>query len=493
MVDGHGLHGFIERFGDARILCVGDVMLDRFVYGDVERISAEAPIQVLRVRSESAMLGGVGNAARNVVALGGRAVLVAAVGDDEAGGQITDLARSEGQLDGRLIVESGRRSTVKTRYFASGQQLLRADEETTRSLGDDTARRLVSVVESALAEVDVLVLSDYAKGVLGSGVIRAVIDAARAADIPVIADPKRIDFETYAAASVLKPNKAELASATNLPCESDQEIEAAARKAISHCGIDAILVSRSQRGMTLVERDAPALHLPGRALEVFDVSGAGDTVIATTAVSLAAGADLAAAARLANIAAGVVVGKVGTAVVHRDELSSAVLAAEVSTSEAKVVSPEAAAEGTARWRAQGLKVGFTNGCFDLLHPGHVSLLTEARTVCDRLIVGLNSDDSVRRLKGDDRPVQSETARALVLASLSLVDLVVVFGDDTPIPLLELLRPDVLIKGGDYSLDEVVGADVVRAYGGEVKLAALVPGHSSSNVIAKMSNRSGKKA
>jgi len=241
--------------------------------------------------------------------------------------------------------------------------------------------------------------------------------------------------------------------------------------------------------MSLIEGDAEPLHLPARALEVFDVSGAGDTVVATTAVAMAAGADLAAAAKLANVAGGVVVGKVGTAVVSRDELASALMEAEVLSSESKVVSTNAATDAVARWKARGLHVGFTNGCFDLLHPGHVSLLAEARSACDRLIVGLNSDNSVRRLKGNDRPVQNETARAMVLASLSTVDLVVLFGEDTPLQLIETLKPDVLVKGSDYKIDEVVGADFVRSYGGEVKLAHIVPGHSSSDVIARMTNRS----
>jgi D-beta-D-heptose 7-phosphate kinase/D-beta-D-heptose 1-phosphate adenosyltransferase len=493
MYDGHVLHSLIERLPDSRILCVGDLMLDRFIYGRVERISAEAPIQVLHVSSERAMLGGVGNVARNVAALGGRAVLVAVVGDDAPGREITAMAGDEERLDARIAVETGRKSTVKTRYIAAGQQLLRADDETTRPVADDTAEHLAARIESSIAEVDAVVISDYAKGVLVDGVLRAVIDAARAAGVPVIADPKRADLRAYAGVTVLKPNQAELAAALNLPCDSDDEVVTAAREAVGEYGFDAVMVSRSQQGICLVTRHGEPLQLATRAREVFDVSGAGDTVVATTAVALAAGADLAAAAQLANIAGSIVVGKLGTAVVTRDELASALVAAEVSSSEAKIVSAQAAADAVARWRSQGLKIGFTNGCFDLLHPGHVSLLTEARASCDRLIVALNSDDSVRRLKGDDRPVQTETARALVLASLSMVDLVVIFGDDTPIPLLELLKPDVLIKGGDYTVDQVVGADVVRGYGGAVKLAALVPGHSSSEVIARMSNRGGKRA
>jgi D-beta-D-heptose 7-phosphate kinase/D-beta-D-heptose 1-phosphate adenosyltransferase len=468
-------------------------MLDRFVYGAVSRVSAEAPIPILHTSAQNIMLGGVGNAARNIAALGSRVVLVAVIGDDLAGQEIDGLAAAEGLIDARLAVESGRQSTVKTRYIASGQQLLRADEETVRPLPAATVDELAKQIETAVTEVDVVVLSDYAKGVLADGVLQAAIETAKAAGVPIIVDPKRGDFAAYAGATVLKPNRAELATATNMPCDSDEAVEAAARKAMAEWGFEAVLVSRSQQGLSLVRRDTEALHIPAHALEVFDVSGAGDTVVATLAASLATGADLASAAQLANIAAGVVVGKVGTATVSGDELAQAVMAAEVTSSEAKVVSAQSAADTVARWRAQGFRVGFTNGCFDLLHPGHVSLLSEARASCDRLIVGLNTDDSVRRLKGEDRPVQSETARALVLASLAVVDLVVMFSEDTPIRLVQLLRPDVLVKGGDYALEEVVGADVVMSYGGEVKLAAIVPGHSSSDVISRMAKRRSNKA
>ncbi len=488
MLDGPRLQSCLDDFHAVRVLCIGDVMLDRFVYGRVERVSAEAPIQILHISSQQAMLGGVGNVGRNVVALGAHAILIAVTGDDPAGSQVADLAESEEQLTPRLIVEAGRPSTVKTRYIAEGQQLLRADDETTASISDETARRVIAAVRSELRRADVMVISDYTKGVLTDEVLTTAIAEARAAGVLVIADPKRNDFEAYSGVAVLKPNQAELAVAARLPCGNDAEVEASAHKVMSDCGIGAMMVSRSEQGMSLVQRDAKPLHLSAKALEVFDVSGAGDTVVATIAVALAAGADLSAAAELANVAGGIVVGKAGTAAVGRDELAAALLVANVSSSEAKVMSIESAVAAVDRWRKRGQKIGFTNGCFDLLHPGHVSLLSEAKAACDRLIVAMNGDESVRRLKGENRPVQHQAARAIVLASLSMVDVVVVFSDDSPIPLLELLKPDVLIKGGDYTIDEVVGADVVRSLGGEVKLAGLVPGYSSSKAIARMSNR-----
>lgn len=494
MGDSHHLQSVFDGFGGARVLCIGDVMLDRFVYGRVDRVSAEAPIQILHVNSQRAMLGGVGNVGRNAVALGASAVLIAVTGEDAAADQIVELARGEERLSPRLIVEAGRPSTVKTRYIAEGQQLLRADEETTASISPETERLVIEAIESELSDADVMVLSDYTKGVLTDDVLSVAIARAKAAGVPVIADPKRDDFAAYAGVSILTPNRSELAAASRLPCGDDAEVEASARKAMDDCSIDAMMVTRSEQGMSLIERcDSEPLHLAAKALEVFDVSGAGDTVVATTAVALAAGAELSVAVELANAAGGIVVGKVGTAVVDRDELAAGLPAAEIPSSASKVMTAEAALSVVDRWRNRGLKVGLTNGCFDLLHPGHVSLLGEARASCDRLIVAINGDKSVKRLKGNNRPVQHESARAVVLASLSMVDMVIVFSEDTPIPLLELLKPHVLIKGGDYTIDEVVGADVVMAYGGEVKLAALVPGHSSSNVIARMKSPSAPKA
>jgi len=488
MSDGLALHSYIDDFADRRVLCVGDVMLDRFVYGAVDRVSAEAPIPIVRVEQASAMLGGAGNVARNVAGLGADAVLVTILGQDEAARQVKEQAEAASGLTLRAVSVDGRPTTVKTRYVANGQQLLRADEETTAPIADASANRLLALFDQALPDCDVVVLSDYLKGALTDAVLREVIARARRTGKPVIADPKRDDVAAYAGATMLTPNRAELARITGRTCVEDAEVEDAARALAAKHRIDAVLVTRSERGVSLVPADGMCVHLPARALEVFDVSGAGDTVAATLAVALAAGANAEAAARLANLAGGIVVGKVGTAVVRRDDLAAAVLAQDVLASEAKVASADHAQDRVARWQSLGLRVGFTNGCFDLLHPGHVSLLTEARAMCDRLIVAINSDESVKRLKGPDRPVQSETARALVLASMGVVDLVIVFGDDTPIPLLQRLRPDVLIKGGDYSIDQVVGGDVVKGYGGDVCLARFVDGHSSTSVIARAGGR-----
>ena len=481
----HALGPLPEKLASVRVLCIGDVMLDRFVYGAVDRVSPEAPIPVLRIEREAQMLGGAGNVVRNISALGAHANLVAVVGDDDAGKDIARLIEGEQGLDASLIAVSGRATTVKLRYVAGNQQLLRADREQSSALDGDTNDRLCAAVESEIADADIVILSDYAKGVLSPGLIARLVATARKHGKLVVADPKSVDLARYKGVSVLTPNAKELAIATAMPVGDDASAAAAAKKALETSGADAILVTRSERGMTLVARTGLTHHFPAEAREVFDVSGAGDTVLAVLALALGAGATIADAAALANVAASIVVSKAGTAVVRPDELAQALHAADLKGPEAKIRTLDSALDAAARWRARGLKIGFTNGCFDLIHTGHVSLLAQARAACDRLIVGLNTDASVKRLKGPSRPVNTEMARAIVLAALETVDLVVLFDEETPIKLIEALRPDALIKGADYSVEQVVGASFVQSYGGRVVLAALTPGQSTSGTIARM--------
>ena len=485
MTDRSSLAAHVDAMRGARVLCVGDVMLDRFIYGDVERISPEAPIPVVRIQREISMLGGAGNVVRNLVALGARPVFVSVVGDDEAGREVGNLIGALDGVDPCLVVQPGRQTTIKLRYIAGSQQLLRADRETAAPIAETTCRKVLALIEQVLPRVDLVVLSDYGKGVLCNGVLQATIRAARQAGRPVIVDPKGSDYRIYAGASLLTPNRKELAEASKLPVGTADEIVAAARHMLESCDVDAILATRSQDGMTLVPRSGEACHLPAEAREVFDVSGAGDTVVATLAAALAARVPLEQAAQLANAAAGIVVGKVGTAVAYAAELVTAIHTQELLEDEAKIMTLEALQDQAARWRHRGWRIGFTNGCFDLLHPGHISLLRQAKAACDRLVVGLNSDVSVRRLKGPTRPVQNETSRSTVLASLEAVDAVVLFDQDTPLDLITALRPDVLVKGADYTIDKVVGAEVVQAAGGTVLLADLSPGHSTTATIARM--------
>ena len=341
------------------------------------------------------------------------------------------------------------------------------------------------VAVGAVADAAVIVLSDYGKGVLTPELMRALIDAGKAQNKPVVVDPKGKDFSRYRGATVMTPNRAELAAATGLPVGTEEEIAAAAKKLIAECALESLLVTRGPDGMSLFARDGEPTHLPAEAREVFDVSGAGDTVVAMLAAALAAGVALPDAARLANVAAGIVVGKTGTAVATADEVFTALHTQDLLADENKVAAHDEALARVERWRKDGLVIGFTNGVFDLLHPGHVTLLSQAKAACDRLVVGLNSDASVKRLKGPTRPVQNESARSAVLASLAAVDLVTIFGEDTPLALIEQIRPDVLVKGSDYTIATVVGADVVQRHGGRVILAELLPGHSTTGTIAKL--------
>ncbi|NQV46649.1 MAG: D-glycero-beta-D-manno-heptose-7-phosphate kinase [Rhodospirillaceae bacterium] len=475
----------IGRLGGARVLCVGDVILDHFHYGSVDRISPEAPIPVLKLERLDTMLGGAGNVVRNLNGLGAHVRFVTVIGKDHDGGEIERLLAEENISDQPLVDDSGRRTSSKTRFLANGQQMLRADRETIYSLSAGMEKQLISAAKAAMADCDVVVLSDYRKGVLTDGVIRALITTAQKAGKTVIVDPKGADYERYRGADVITPNRAELFLATAMPVDNDDEIIAAIESLIDDYDFGVVVATRSKDGMTMKVRGQDPVHLKAAARDVFDVSGAGDTVVATLAAVLGAGGAFEEAADLANTAAGIVVGKVGTAVAYTADIAAGLHHLDLSAAETKIMSIGQAQGHMEKWRQSGLAIGFTNGCFDLLHPGHVSLLAKAKAACGMLVVGLNSDASVKRLKGENRPIQGEAARAAVLASLASVDVVIIFGEDTPINLIEAIRPDVLVKGADYKPDEVVGADMVRAHGGRVELIPLEPGHSTTATIAKL--------
>jgi D-beta-D-heptose 7-phosphate kinase / D-beta-D-heptose 1-phosphate adenosyltransferase len=479
------LVALMAGFAGRRVLCVGDVMVDRSIYGDVKRISPEAPVPVVRIVRESSDLGGAGNVVRNLAALGARCAFITAVGDDRAGGEVVNMLARLSGVEPYLRVSRERETTVKSRFFSvDGHHLLRADRETIATVSNEDMADLERAVASQVSEADAVILSDYGKGVLTGSLAATVIAAARKAGKPVIVDPKGSDYSRYRGATIVTPNRAELAEAVDLAVDGNDAIAAAAETLRAQIDAVAILVTRSGEGMTLVTGDS-AHHLLAETREVADVTGAGDTVVATLTLALACGATPVAAARLANVAAGIVVGRHGTAVATPQDIVTALRHHGMANADQKIGDRAEALVRVMEWRRQGLKVGFTNGCFDLLHPGHVSLLRQARAACDRLVVGLNSDASVKRLKGEDRPVQSEGARAAVMASLSPVDLVVVFGEDTPLALIEALRPDVLVKGADYSKTQVVGAEAVESYGGHVILADLVASHSTTATIAAM--------
>jgi D-beta-D-heptose 7-phosphate kinase/D-beta-D-heptose 1-phosphate adenosyltransferase len=474
------LQPLLATMAGVRVTCVGDVMLDRYVYGEVARISPEAPIPVLRRTSETEMLGAAGNVARNVAALGGRAVLVGPVGAGGAADRFAALLRAGG-IEDRTTVVDGFSTILKTRFVAAGQQLLRFDEEDPVALDGRGEARLVEAVRAAVRDSAVVLISDYAKG----AVTPAVTAACREAGGLVVVDPKGRDFAKYGAVDLLKPNASELAGATDRAVGGDAETEAALHVALERSAAKAVLVTRAAQGMSLARRGEPVRHFRTRPREVFDVSGAGDTSLAALGLALAAGATLEQAAELAVLASGVAVEKVGTAVVSPAELVDAELSEHRAPADAKVATRDRAVEDVARWRSRKLRIGFTNGCFDILHRGHVAYLAQARSWCDRLVLGLNTDASVRRLKGPERPVNDLESRALVLAALSSVDLVVPFDGDTPLDLIEALRPDVLVKGADYTVEGVVGGDRVRSWGGEVRLAEIVEGHSTTAALSRL--------
>ncbi len=475
----------LNGFSAVKVLVLGDLMLDRFVYGSVERISPEAPIPILSVDAGIDMPGGAANVARNIAALGARALLSGVVGDDEFAADLRRQLDAVPTIESLLTVDASRPTSVKTRYVADGQQIMRADRESRAPLHPEVEARLLGTFAAALDGSDVIVLSDYAKGVLSESVTRASIETARNAGKILIVDPKSKDFTRYRGATILTPNRLELQQATGMSCASSVEVAAAAEVCLAAGICDILVVTRGKDGMSVIAADAPAVHLATSARQVFDVSGAGDTVVAVLALALACGGSLAQAAGLANVAAGIVVGKRGTATVTVDEILANLPESDAADDPRKIFSLESALRLAQRWRENGMKIAFANGCFDLLHPGHISLLDQARAGADRLIVGLNSDASIRRLKGPSRPVQPEAARATVLAAVKSVDAVVIFDEDTPIKLIDVLAPDVLVKGADYRLDQVVGADLVMRRGGKVLLAELLDGHSTTETVKRV--------
>ena len=467
------------------VLCIGDVMLDDFVYGEVTRISPEAPTPVLAVKYNTVEIGGAGNVARNIAALGATCVFIGLVGDDDAGLSLRNALAKLGAVVPELVIDKTRPTTRKVRFVSEhhSAHLMRADWEMAAPANAGSQAAIIAQAQAAMPKVRAVVLSDYAKGVLTERVIRAVIDEARRHGVPVIVDPKGHDYRVYRGASLITPNAKELSAAVHRPLRDEAEIAAAAAELARLVESEAVLVTRSEQGMSLhVEGQAP-IHIEAYPVKVRDVSGAGDTVAAVMAVLAAMRTPYEYAMRAANAAAAVVVGKRGTSTASLAELRHRILPAASLAPEDKIVFDWSVLdERLEDWRRHGLRIGFTNGCFDLLHRGHVKLLAEARAACDRLVVGLNSDASTSRLKGPSRPINPAEGRAEVLAALEAVDLVVVFEEDTPLELIKRVRPAVLVKGADYRIDQVVGREVVEDAGGDVLLVSLVPGQSTTRLV-----------
>jgi len=480
---------YLDRFERRQVALIGDLMLDCYIQGSVNRISPEAPVPVLHVKTQRAVAGGAANVATNLAALAVQVRAVGLVGMDEAREQLLDALKGCGSIDTSGIIATPDRQTIKKlRIIGDHQQIVRVDQEDVRATDPALEERLIAAARTAIEASDVVVISDYGKGVCSDAVLRGVIEYSRMRGKPVIVDPKRTDLSVYKGASILTPNRKELFEATRMRCESDEEATAAAAKAQAVSGA-AILLTRSEKGMSYFPTEGASLHLSTVTQDVFDVSGAGDTVVAVLAASIAARIPIADSIRMANHAAGIVVSKLGTASVTRDELAASLAAEQVSPSinDGRLLDRDAAVAQRWAWAKEKLTVGFANGCFDLLHPGHISLIRQAAEHCDRLIMALNSDDSVRRLKGASRPVQSEAARAFVMGAIKGVSAVVLFSEDTPRDLITALQPDVIVKGADYTEDSVVGADIIKARGGRVVLAELSAGHSTSRLVASASS------
>ncbi|MCG6862862.1 MAG: D-glycero-beta-D-manno-heptose-7-phosphate kinase [Chromatiaceae bacterium] len=483
--DGESTHAAVLAGFDARkVLVVGDLMLDRFLWGQVERISPEAPVPIVKLQQETRSAGGAANVARNLSRLGMDVVIVGVTGHDfNRDLLLEELTKDHLNTDGVLIA-GDRGTTVKTRVLGNHQQMIRIDEERAVPLTKNDQDRLLAATSERLAQADALLLSDYAKGVLTEDLCRALIASARALGLPVLVDPKGSDFGRYTGATLITPNRGELALAAGVAPHDLDALLAAGAEMRKTLDLGFLVLTLSEQGMVLIEADGDH-HIPAVAREVFDVSGAGDTVIATFAAGLAAGLGHLDTAHLANLAAGVVVGKVGTVPITTKELLAAISGEAALEQAAKICGPSEAQAQVRRWQAEGERVVFTNGCFDLLHAGHVTYLEHARRYGHRLVVGLNTDASVRRLKGPERPLIGQADRARVLAALASVDAVVLFGQDTPLALIEQLRPDVLAKGADYREDQVVGAREVKSWGGRVILVPLVEDRSTTGIIARV--------
>jgi D-beta-D-heptose 7-phosphate kinase/D-beta-D-heptose 1-phosphate adenosyltransferase len=469
---------------EIRCLVIGDLMLDEYLWGKAERISPEAPVQVVDVIREELRLGGAGNVVHNLAALGADVSVCSVVGDDQNGRELLGQFCHH-HIDTRAVFQDpARRTSRKTRVVAAHQQIVRIDRESREAVPPAVEQQLCEWIADHAGEYTVIVLSDYNKGVLTPAVIASAIATAAVTGIPVLVDPKGTDFSRYGGATLLTPNRKEAEAASGIAITDTASLAEAAEVIMAATGLKHLLITRSEEGMSLFSQSGEVVHIPTVAREVFDVSGAGDTVLATLAVGIASGFSMAEAAHLANVAAGIAVGKLGTSIVTPQEIIDTVSLAH-KDSHVKIKSLDVLTALIAAEKQRGKRVVFTNGCFDLLHAGHVKYLQHARNLGDLLILGLNSDASVRRLKGPKRPLIDQEERAHLLAALDCINYVVVFDEDTPLELIIALKPHILAKGGDYSLDGVVGREFVESYGGRVELITFVDGKSTTNIIERI--------
>ncbi|MGB5987237.1 MAG: bifunctional D-glycero-beta-D-manno-heptose-7-phosphate kinase/D-glycero-beta-D-manno-heptose 1-phosphate adenylyltransferase HldE [Desulfobacterales bacterium] len=475
------------EFKPCRILVVGDIILDVYYWGEVSRISPEAPVPVVHVQNKTKTLGGAGNVALNLAGLGCRPFLLSVRGADEAGQQLKRILQDH-DVTHHLVTVDHHPTTLKTRVIGQGQQLIRLDEEARRTISPETQEEIIRLFEEQLCGADAVILSDYGKGMLWGDLCRQIIERCAAKTVPVFVDPKGNRWERYRGATCITPNLNEFFQVCDCDDKDPEVMQAAAQTLIQELDLTYLMVTRGAKGMSLFGREIQPLHIPTKAREVFDVSGAGDTVIATLAAAVSNGLNISQAAELTNLAAGVVVGKVGTQPIRSVELRNALWNRQMVESP-KVCDRQGATAIIDQWHRDRQQIVFTNGCFDILHVGHIKLLQQAAEQGDKLVVGLNSDQSVRGLKGPARPIMPEDERAALLSSINSVDLVVLFDEPTPIELIQRFRPHILVKGDDYTPDKVVGKTMVESWGGRVALIPLIKGISTTRVIEWVKNRS----
>jgi D-beta-D-heptose 7-phosphate kinase/D-beta-D-heptose 1-phosphate adenosyltransferase len=467
-------------FRDCSVLVIGDIILDSYLWGDVDRLSPEAPVPVVNVSRKTTNSGGAGNVAMNLKGLGCHHTLIGTRGDDTNGTVLLEILNQE-KIENFILTIPGHPTTTKTRIIGQNQQLVRLDEEDLNYMTDCHNDTLVQHINKRLPDADVVILSDYGKGLLTPELTRQIISQCNAENIPVFIDPKGVSWEKYQSATVITPNSTEFNLVAPYSETDPATLERQAEKLLHQLNLEYLLVTRGAKGMSLLQKNGDMTHIPAKAREVFDVSGAGDTVIAAVAAAFGAGISMDQAAAFANVAAGIVIGKLGTQAIQQVELKQSLSNSSLAL-ENKIVSKNYACDRIAHWRSNGSRIVFTNGCFDILHVGHIKLLHAAAREGDKLIVGLNSDNSVKHLKGEQRPIIPEEERAALLSNIKGVDLVVLFNQATPIELIEAFAPDVIVKGGDYTPETVVGHEVVQEYGGKVVIVPLVQGVSSTRVI-----------
>jgi D-beta-D-heptose 7-phosphate kinase / D-beta-D-heptose 1-phosphate adenosyltransferase len=477
----------LDRLSKTRVLVIGDLMLDRYLWGEVDRVSPEAPVPVVRYLREETRAGGAANVANNLAALGCKVGVCGVVGKDSPADHLRALLKDMGANATALVTDAERPTTEKFRIMAGQQQMLRVDREEARAVSDAVTKRILTALAKQAKKYDGIIVSDYGKGLLSPAVMAGIVAFANKAGLPVVVDPKGSDYSKYRGVTCITPNEAEAAAATRLPAGADAEALAAARALRQQLGLPTVCITRGAKGVLAMEGDTHR-YLPARAQEVYDVTGAGDTFISVFAALLFAKVPFFEAVEAANVAGGLAVGKLGTSVVTRDELHGALDGRDTLTR--KIFGPSAAerrslGELAARLRGQGKRLVFTNGCFDLLHAGHIQYLQDSRALGDALVIGLNSDESVRRLKGPTRPVIGQEDRAHLLAALAAVDYVAIFEEDTPLNLIRAVKPNFLTKGADYTVDTVVGHELIAQWGGEVRLIPLKENRSTSNLIEKI--------